>query len=331
MTGLHRLELPDAVRAGLRREADNQRAAARPLVDDLIHAMDALTESEVPALALKGVALAAQAWGDPLSRGYGDIDLLVPPVDVPHALAALQRSGWSISGSYPRPDQGWAWRHFLSVDMEMTLTRGYTALDLHWHAQLARSTFPAFDELWERRAFVEVGKREVATLSLYDALTHSAGHSARDHWRWLRGVADVHRLMARAETWIEADRPLRRDQLLTVGLAGRWFGVPDGSPAIVHDAVASSAKAEVFGARRQVGPEHVPESERLPGANLLHALQATRRGRPSGADHVRTAMRSLTPPRVLAAESGNSAALGIPRVLWRRLRHAAPRFRISRA
>ena len=329
-TGIHRVDLPPGLRARLRKHADNQRAAARPLIHDLHDVMEGLTRNEVRALTFKGLALAAQAWGDPLARGYGDIDVLIHPLDVSRTLDHLQRAGWSITGTYPRPDQGWAWRHFLRVDLEMTLTRGSTALDLHWHAQPARSTFPGFDELWQRRATVEVDGEQVATFSAYDALAHSAGHSARDHWRWLRGVADVHRLMSDQATWRDANRRLGPDQLLTVGLAGRWFGVPNGAPRIVHEAVATSSTAEDVAIDRQVRPEHVAESDRLPGVSLRDSLAATRRGRPSAADHVRAALRSLTPARMLARETGRHASLGIARVLWRRACGAAPRLIRSR-
>ncbi len=69
------------------------------------------------------------------------------------------------------------------------------------------------------------------TLSAYDALAHSAGHAAKDRWRWLRSLLDVHVLHRSAATrGSRADRPLRGDQLLSVGLAVRAFGTPPGMP-----------------------------------------------------------------------------------------------------
>ena len=52
-------------------------ASVEVLVGELVHALDALDRAGVRALAFKGLALAAQAYGDAAARGAGDLDLLV--------------------------------------------------------------------------------------------------------------------------------------------------------------------------------------------------------------------------------------------------------------
>ena len=181
-----------------------------------------------------------------------------------------------------------------------------------------RTTFPPFEELWSRRVVVEVAGRPVETLSAYDALVHSAGHSSRDHWRWLRGIADVHRLMSAPQTWELADRPLQADQLLTIGLAGRLLGVPQCAPTIVHSAVAVSGPMETEALRNQSGVARLSHRDQAPGANLSRALRATHRAKPATSDYVRTAMRWITPSGQLAKSTSPHVVTGLSEVLWRR-------------
>ena len=83
---------------------------------------------------------------------------------------------------------------------ELLLSNSETDIDLHWHLVPTRGTFPDFDTLWDRREDVMVDGSSTPTLSAYDALAHSAGHAAKDRWRWMRSMLDVHVLASRRDT-----------------------------------------------------------------------------------------------------------------------------------
>jgi len=183
MVDPERLSLRGSLTAALRARQGHLRAASENAASDLSRALDALEHAGVPCLVFKGMALAAQAWGDPWGRGYGDLDLLVHPAKLAVAHKALTEAGWASGLTYPSPGPSWGWRHFVRTDYEMTLTNGRTAIDLHWHALPARGAFPDFDRVWTRRASVVLGGRTVQTFCSYDALAHSASHSAKDGWR----------------------------------------------------------------------------------------------------------------------------------------------------
>lgn len=317
-TGLDRLDLPGQMRARLRADSDDMRAACNELGHHLHRALDVLSETGVGALTFKGLALASQAWGDDGARGYGDLDMLVAPADLDRAVAALVADGWQYPSRYPLPGPGWGWRQFVRTSYEMPLVRGSTILDLHWHAVPARNTFPIFDDLWRRRADVAVLGRPVPTLSPYDALAHSASHSAKDHWRWLRGLADVHRLMSAPETWSRADRPLRHDQLLSVGIAARLFGVPDRAPAVVRKAFSLSGREYSSSLEAQVRPEHAAARSREAYMAILRSYPAMWRTRPGTTDLGRHVLRTALPARFLADETSPHAYVAAPRVLWHR-------------
>jgi hypothetical protein len=322
-----RVVLPDQASGLLRAEDAILRLACDRLVDDLQVALDALAAAEVRALVFKGVALAAQAWGDPGARGYGDADLLVAPSDLERAYEALAAAGCFPVAGYPRPGPSWAWRHFVRTSNEVPLHMDGGIMDLHWYLSPARSTFPDFATLWARRATVEVGGHPLATLSAYDALAHSAGHAAKDHWRWLRGLLDVHRLMALPGTWELADRPLRDDQLMTVGLAAQLFGTPPGAPEVVRTAREGARTLLEPVHAVQVAPEHIDAARRVPGHGVWRVLTSHRRTGASLGDHARQLASLLAPPSATHDQTSPHAVVALPRALRARAAEVVPLWR----
>jgi hypothetical protein len=61
----------------------------------------ALSAVGVPAVTIKGPALAVQHWGDVLSRQSVDVDVLVDSADVPRARAALVGAGFAPDSPVP--------------------------------------------------------------------------------------------------------------------------------------------------------------------------------------------------------------------------------------
>lgn len=327
---LDRLDLPGQARSELDAVAGRQRAGATLLAADLCVALEALHAAGVRALAFKGVALASQAFGDFAIRGAGDLDLLVPPADLAVAHEALSRSGWRPAIGYPVPGPSWGWRHFVRTGSELSLKAAHSDIDLHWHLVPTRGTFPDFDTLWSRHEVVSVAGHPVPTLALYDALTHSAGHAAKDRWRWMRSLVDVHALMANPHTWSGADRPLRHDQLLSVGLAAREFGAPFGMPPVIDLAageVDATLLQRVHREQERTAPDH--RSYAVPGVNFLLGLRAASRTGNSAREAARLLSASVLPPWLARDEPSPHAWVAIPRVVIRRssdaMRRAAPR------
>lgn len=328
---LDRLVLPRRATSELEASAGGQRAGAKVLAADLSVALSALDSENVRALAVKGVALASQAYGDYAARGAGDLDLLVAPEDVAPAHRALTAAGWTSPSAYPPPGESWAWRHFIKTGNELSLTSDMSIIDLHWHLVPTRSTFPAFDVLWSRRDVVSVDGRPVPTLSRYDALTHSAGHAAKDSWRWLRSLLDVHVLTSDRDTWSLADRPLRPDQLRSIGLSALEFGVLPGAPEVVHQAarlVDGRFLERVRDDQSTTAAEHRPLS--TPGLQLVRRLRTIKLTRGSVGESARLLSRTVLPPWLTAQETSPWAFIAIPRVLRRRTSEVVSRFGVPK-
>ncbi|WP_457191267.1 nucleotidyltransferase family protein [Nocardioides sp. P5_E3] len=302
-------------------------AASAEVGRDLHLVLETLADAGVRALVFKGQALAAQAWGDAAARGYGDIDLLVSPSDLARAYRSLTGAGWRTDYVYPAPGPSWGWRQFIRTEYEMALARGRTSVDLHWHPVPSRAAFPDFDGLWARRAYVSIAGRGAHTFSPYDALAHSASHSAKDHWRWLRGLADVHRLVADRATWSAADRPLAGDQLLTVGIAARLFGVPDSAPAVVRDAALAARPVMAHARRGQLSPERSAPQDWTPGLGTLQMLRPLWHANAHPREFARRLSTSAFPPWSLAADSSPHAAVAAPKALMLRASEVRHRLR----
>jgi len=322
-----RLALPPGAAASLTSTSMQRAAAVEILATELSTALDALERAGVRALAVKGLALAAQAHGDITARGAGDLDLLVPPEDVERAHAALTSTAWSHEPNAPQPGPAWAWRHLRRTGYELTLHGPASSIDLHWHLGPAHGTFPPFETLWERHSVVRVGNRDIPALAPYDALAHSAGHAAKDEWRWLRSLVDVHLLASDPDVWRGADRPLRGDQLLTVGIAARMFGIPTGAPPVVAQAISlTEAVWDEARARQLVTPSGHKSNPTL-GGNLRTSVRTLLHTAAGPGDTLRQLGFSLMPPWLTVEEASPHAIVAVPRLLAKRARGVSARLR----
>lgn len=122
-----------------------------------------LEQSEIPCLPLRGPFWGMRYWGDPASRTFSDLDLLVPSDKAGRALKLLEQSGFQL-----RP-RGMPARFFRSIHLHYPLVHSGTGIycDLHWavdhpfrggripyEAIFAESTFKTFGKhRWRVAAF----------------------------------------------------------------------------------------------------------------------------------------------------------------------------------
>jgi Uncharacterised nucleotidyltransferase len=188
--------LPAAIRNSMRRYVQGNALHNLHLAAELLRLCHLLTEHGITALALKGPALAASAYGDITLRQFLDLDILVRERDLHTALAVLQADGFRpilrLKGS-PRAIPGGS---------RLTLVRDPStfAIDLHW--RLSPSYFPLTpegEELWSRATEINLGAGSVLTLGCEDTLLHLCVHGARHGWQSLSGICDVAAAARRAD------------------------------------------------------------------------------------------------------------------------------------
>jgi hypothetical protein len=184
---------PDLVAVLASVHAETRRRVAVQVLE-LARLLELFTAADLPVLAVKGPALAVQSAGDVAARGFGDLDLFVAPESVQPALELLGRHGW-VPRRWGSAEPGtWAWRHLLGTFNEIAFDGPVSTVDLHWRLDPGAEVLPDFAGAWRHRVLVDVGPVQVPTLDPRAAFRHTCQHAARDDWRWLRSLVDVHRL-----------------------------------------------------------------------------------------------------------------------------------------
>lgn len=181
-------------------------AAARPVLEDL-------AAGDVPFLLLKGAAITGASGRGLGRRPFDDIDILVPPIDVPGVVRVLRARGFEsrlADGLLDRP------RRYLDAIHSTGFAAGAAEIDLHWRAApLARH--PDVERArWDGPRLVDVGGVQLgvpcATEMLLLALEHDAVPVPSGAGRW---VGDAAALMATGE--VDPDR--LRQRAADLGLA----------------------------------------------------------------------------------------------------------------
>jgi hypothetical protein len=312
--------------------ADVARAALRHRVTGVLHAhagdlglgraLAAFEERGIPVLALKGPALAVQTAGSVLARGYGDLDLFVAPTSVEAARAVLLEQAWHPRTFGSAPPGTWAWRHLLRTFNEIAFDGRASSVDLHWRLDPTPGALPHFADAWARRHLVPVDglPTPVPTLGPRDAFVHSCWHAAKDEWKWLRSLVDVHRLARRPEVWAEwpearpdlDTRPVRS----TLAVTDHLLGLPDAVPDALRGQQRSSAlvhRAEAWQVRDPKSGHPLPAAQSV--RDLRHRLTVVRRPR---AIVLAVTAVAIPAPSVAGIED-RSAWTAVPKLVLKRM------------
>ena len=103
----------------------------------------ALETADVPWVVLKGPVLAEISYG-PVTRGYADLDLMVPARQLRRAIDALQDAGAVVA------DQDWGYLLEIAKGELTMAVYGSPLIDLHWHFIYLRSARERFMCLYRR-------------------------------------------------------------------------------------------------------------------------------------------------------------------------------------
>ncbi len=256
------------------------------LARELVAVHEALAAAGLEMLALKGPALAVQAYGDLAARESGDLDILVRQVDLPQVGRILAERGYR-----PRRYKSGAPRFgFFRSFEDQFEKQGGLLIDLH--LALAPSYFPfrpSHEAVWRNAVAVEIDGYRMKTLAPNDHLIFSIAHATKHGWGWasLRSMCDIAALtttgladweqtedeMARLGCTLMfrlgavlaqgfAGAPVPEDVLgrstsdgrvmrLAVGIARRLFPAPGLLPSLYCDWVVPLSAIEGLGPRLQ--------------------------------------------------------------------------------
>lgn len=160
----------------------------------LVRVAAALSAAQIPFIAYKGVALAAQAYGVLDARGSGDLDILVADANVRAAQDVLFKLGFTNAFRL-RVIGGRPWRWYSRLHKELPYSDNKVDIDLHWRLTGPAGVTPSFEQLYARSEPAQVAGQAYRTLCLDDALTVAALAFHTDGRRSIRQLTDVSRLL----------------------------------------------------------------------------------------------------------------------------------------
>ncbi len=187
-------QVPEAVLAELRRDVLATTARNLAQIAEIGRLSRAFAGAGIAVLALKGVTLSAQLYGDAALRGGRDIDLLADPKDFARLDTVVAAAGYRRSTSVLSPRQDASYRHWIK-DLEYVHA---SAAPVELHHRLADNPhlLPCeFETLWREREEVRVGEAAVATLSRRALALYLCVHGASHAWERLRWLVDLTMLL----------------------------------------------------------------------------------------------------------------------------------------
>jgi len=164
--------IPVDVRNRLRDAYRNLATMNTSLFFDVLKVLKSLADNQLPVIALKGLSLAKNIYGDIALRPMSDIDLLVKEEDLVRAGRILLTLGYKQY--FP------AWESLLKTHHHLPpfTNKNGAKIELHWNIVTPDSPIKVdLDGLWERACLIKVDNVEVRAFSLEDLFLHLCIHA----------------------------------------------------------------------------------------------------------------------------------------------------------
>jgi hypothetical protein len=254
--------------------AERERAARAFALSRTLQVVDlcrALSAEKIPALVLKGPAVAIEAYGDCSRRTFADIDLLVPKEKLRKAHKLVVARGYTANFGEHMADRLVRGQHAL----EFSGTG--PNIEIHWSLLSRHLRFDLDpDELWKDAQTLQCADAEIRALSPSHLFLYLCAHGAKHEWMKFRWVCDVAQLARRLNSSdavkvveITGRTNSRRIVALAVRLSREMIGEeksPFSRDAFVTDgeldSLAAVAMARIH-SRREGSPTLV--SQRIAG------------------------------------------------------------------
>ena len=197
---------------------------------EAVAALTGLGSAGVEAVLLKGPALERRLYSEGETRGYSDIDLLVPHRDLAVARDALSALGYVEAEKVLGIDDVAGVQHS-EIWARAGEARAPLLIDLHW--RLDRCEAPddlIWDALLASRGSIELGDQEAAVLGDDGLALHLALHAAQHGPDDAKAIGDLARGIERwpPEVWRAAARLAEAVQGVSAFAAGLRL-LPEGA------------------------------------------------------------------------------------------------------
>ncbi len=159
------------------------------LLQRLLQVLTLLSQRGIPAIPVKGVSLALQAYGDVALRHFVDLDILIPrPDDFFAVYEALVEDGYQPE-TVVTPAEVTALQRQVS---NQHFLRDDCTLEIHWTIPEREYGFTLDGEaLWARVERLPLQEKSFCSLAREDAYLFHVLHATKHQWNRLAWLADL--------------------------------------------------------------------------------------------------------------------------------------------
>jgi hypothetical protein len=186
--------VPEAVQAELKGLYLANALRNQLLAQELARVLNLLGGAGIRVIPLKGVTLAQSLFGDPAARVCADLDILVPPANVPQAMDLILASAYRTDYSDPFFSK-LVLRHGRHHDA-VREDRGISfQLEVHWSlVQHSSRNDEAVNDLWAEARPQEFFGVPALALNREWEFLYLCIHAADHEWQSLKWLADIHQM-----------------------------------------------------------------------------------------------------------------------------------------
>src|SRR5262249_7346617 len=182
---------PDDVLAALKTAYQVNVARSRLFVRTLVEILQRFSTNGIPAMPLKGVALAESLYGDVGMRVCVDLDVLVPRGAVGEAVRIIGETGYKSAEGEAPAEADLDWLLWSNVAHAFVRDRS-PLIELHWDLVWRwRGDTLATDEVWREAERTTWWEADGYRLSPEWELIYLAVHAAPHRWGQLKWLVDI--------------------------------------------------------------------------------------------------------------------------------------------
>ena len=254
--------LPDEISLLLENEFQRHLRTNLFLTGKMLELLNCLKAKGIDAVPFKGPLLSIQAYGNPALRKYGDLDILVQPINFKKAVDVLSENGYESLTSVSWLEKT-NWYISRKKDIYFANPDRSVIVELHWKLSGSHFGLPKeMNGLWNRRENLVVAGTSILALSFYDLLIYLCLHGSRHSWERFQWICDVHELIRSKDdiNWNHLFEKATRfgcENVVALGLRliQEFFGFSLSGPAcekieldLVYDEIVREIRERLFSA-----------------------------------------------------------------------------------
>ena len=211
--------VPPVAREKLQARMRSQQLFVLGLTADLFEVLEEFDRNTIEAILVKGPIVSLLAYGDPATRNYADLDLLVRHRQILAATQGMQRLGYEADVPENAIEAG-------KIPGEYVFKRAGRPQLIELHTEPTFRYYPKpmrIEEMYSRRRMVKLDGREIPALSVEDELLLNCIHGGKHFWERLMWIADIALIVGRNRelSWdnvFKAAEEVGAERMLCVGL-----------------------------------------------------------------------------------------------------------------